>query len=334
MARARDAAARERVFHWTMEFPEVFHDERGAPLPDGGFDAILGNPPWEMLRGEGTARAGLIAYVKRSGQYRLQGDGHANLYQLFFERGLGLLGPNGRCGVILPAGFASDQGNGILRRHLLDHAEIETFTIIDNSDGIFPIHRALKFLLLTFRSHPAHQPASVAVRSGVRAVDMLERVADTGPDPDALQVPRALLERVSGESLAVPEIRTPTDLLIVSSIALTVPSSSDPEGWGVHFGRELNATEDRPHFNESGSGMPVIEGKQLRAFRVGVHEARYWIATADRGGPGRGRAHVRPGAAGVSGCGVGREPDDADRGDRAAADADHPYPVLPQGDAG
>jgi hypothetical protein len=25
--------------------------------------------------------------------------------------------------------------------------------------------------------------------------------------------------------------------------------------------------------------MPVIEGKQLRAFRVGVHEARYWIAS-------------------------------------------------------
>ena len=98
-----------------------------------------------------------LAYVKRSGQYRLQGDGHANLYQLFFERGLGLLGPDGRCGVILPAGFASDQGTGILRRHLLDHAEIETFTIIDNSDGIFPIHRALKFLLLTFRSHGTHR---------------------------------------------------------------------------------------------------------------------------------------------------------------------------------
>jgi hypothetical protein len=279
MARGREAAARERVFHWTMEFPEVFHDDRGAPLPEGGFDAILGNPPWEMLRGEGTARAGLIAFVKRSGQYRLQGDGHANLYQLFFERGLGLLGPNGRCGVILPAGFASDQGNAILRRHLFDHAEIETFTIIDNGEAIFPIHRALKFLLLTFRSHPASQPASVPLRSGVRAVDRLDRVADAGPDPDALQVPRALLERVSGESLAVPDIRTPTDLLIVSLLALTVPASSDPAGWGVHFGRELNATEDRPHFNESGSGMPVIEGKQLRAFRVGVREARYWIAT-------------------------------------------------------
>ena len=31
----------------------------GIPLPQGGFDVILGNPPWEMLRGEGAARAGV-----------------------------------------------------------------------------------------------------------------------------------------------------------------------------------------------------------------------------------------------------------------------------------
>jgi hypothetical protein len=276
VARAREVAARERFFHWTMEFPEVFHDDRGVPLPDGGFDVILGNPPWEMLRGEGTARAGLVAYVKGSGQYRLQGDGHANLYQLFFERGLGLLRRGGRCGVILPAGFASDQGNAVLRRHLFDRGHVETFTIIDNHDGIFPIHRGLKFLLLTFLAQP--HTASVPMRSGVRSVEALERVADTGADPAVVEVPRALVERVSGESMAVPEIRDAADLRIVSSVVSRIPAASDPEGWGVHFGRELNATEDRPHFNESGSGMPVIEGKQLRAFRVGVTEARFWIA--------------------------------------------------------
>lgn len=275
LARAAAAAARERFFHWTMEFPEVFRDEGGGLLPDGGFDVILGNPPWEMLRGEGMARAGLIAYVRGSGQYRLQSDGHANLYQLFFERSLGLLGRQGRCGVILPAGFASDQGNAPLRRHLFDHTHIDTFTIVDNRDGVFPIHRGLKFLLLTFLAQ--RQTTSVPLRSGVRSVEVLERVADTGADPEAVPVPRALVERVSGESLAVPEIRDGADLRIVSSIALSVPASSEPEGWGVHFGRELNATEDRPHFNESGNGMPVIEGKQLRAFRVDVNEARYWI---------------------------------------------------------
>ena len=48
---SRRAAERERFFHWTLEFPEVFHDADGRQLPDAGFDAVLGNPPWEMLRG-------------------------------------------------------------------------------------------------------------------------------------------------------------------------------------------------------------------------------------------------------------------------------------------
>ena len=271
------AAAREaRVFHWTMEFPEVFYDRHGSALPDGGFDVVLGNPPWEMLRGGGPDRHGLVAYAKRSGQYRLQGDGHTNLYQLFFERSVRLLRSTGRCGLIVPAGFGSDHGSSSLRRFLLDRTLIDTFTIVDNADGVFPIHRGLKFLLLTFAA--GARSGSIPVRCGIRAVAALERVADSGPDAGALNVPRALIERLSGESLAVPELRTEDDLRIVVRVSSVVPWLSDPESWGLHFGRELNATDDRPHFNQDGNGLPIVEGKQLQAFRVDPGGARYWVA--------------------------------------------------------
>jgi hypothetical protein len=259
-----------------MEFPEVFYDGSGEPLADAGFDVILGNPPWEMLRGEGHERHGLTAFVKGSGHYRLQGDGHANLYQLFVERGLRLLRLEGNGGLILPAGFASDHGSAVLRRHVFDRTAVRTFTTIDNADGLFPIHRGLRFVLLTFRT--PGRTADVPLRSGVRFVDALERVADCGGDPEALNVPRALVERVSGESMAVPELRTEADLRIVSAISLGIPALSDTQGWDAHFGRELNATDDRPYFNECGNGMPVIEGKQLVPFRAEVKRAKYWIA--------------------------------------------------------
>lgn len=46
-------AAEQRFFHWPLEFPDVF-----APLPAGegpgaragGFDVVLGNPPWERIK--------------------------------------------------------------------------------------------------------------------------------------------------------------------------------------------------------------------------------------------------------------------------------------------
>jgi hypothetical protein len=40
-----------RPFHWAVEFPECFVDEEGQWLgDDAGFDVIVGNPPWEIVK--------------------------------------------------------------------------------------------------------------------------------------------------------------------------------------------------------------------------------------------------------------------------------------------
>ena len=44
LVRTRELAQRERFFHWWTAFPTVFTG--GAP----GFDAVIGNPPWDMLQ--------------------------------------------------------------------------------------------------------------------------------------------------------------------------------------------------------------------------------------------------------------------------------------------
>ena len=41
---AERIAAEMRFFHWELEFPDVFRET------DAGFDAVLGNPPWETLQ--------------------------------------------------------------------------------------------------------------------------------------------------------------------------------------------------------------------------------------------------------------------------------------------
>ena len=37
-------AAKLKFFHWELEFPDVFTPERS------GFDAMIGNPPWDMMK--------------------------------------------------------------------------------------------------------------------------------------------------------------------------------------------------------------------------------------------------------------------------------------------
>lgn len=48
-------AVRHRLFHWHLEFPEVFRIPDDGPAGDtygwtGGFSATLGNPPWERVK--------------------------------------------------------------------------------------------------------------------------------------------------------------------------------------------------------------------------------------------------------------------------------------------
>jgi hypothetical protein len=302
LGEAAAAATRERFFHWTLEFPEIFFGRSGTPLPSPGFDAIVGNPPWEMLRGDRgdaeTRRAAtavassLTVFARGSGAYRAQGEGHANLYQLFLERGLSLVRDGGRLGLVLPSGFASDHGCAALRRRLLDTTRIDTFTSVENHDGLFPIHRGLKFLLVS--ATRGETTAAVPYRSGIRSPEALEQLADEGIDANAVAVPRRLMSAASGEDqMAIPELRTRSDLDIVSAIVARVPPLGGAEGWNVRFGRELNATDDRPRFVESArrraGDLPIVEGKQIQPFVADVSAARFHIARKTAGGllPGR-----------------------------------------------
>jgi hypothetical protein len=52
-----------------------------------------------------------------------------------------------------------------------------------------------------------------------------------------------------------------------------VPPLGSENGWGARFGRELNATDDRPHFHSRRGGLPVLEGKHIEPFRVHIDRA-------------------------------------------------------------
>jgi hypothetical protein len=302
LAAARAIADRERFFHWPLEFPEVFFAEDGQPLAQPGFDAVIGNPPWEMLRGDAgsgderraaaLASSRLTTFARGSGIYRLQGDGHANLFQLFLERSLALVRRGGRMGLLLPSGFATDRGCAALRRHVLDRTSVDACVSVENRDALFPIHRSLKFVLLCTTAE-GRTPV-LPYRAGVRSPEALDRIPDTGPDPEAIALPRTLLERLSGPDSAIPDIRSVADLAVVSRLTFAHPALGDPSGWGVRFGRELNATEDRRHFVErrerglpaepgSHDLYPVVEGKQIQPFTVDLEASRFAIPAAAAG---------------------------------------------------
>ncbi len=45
----KETASEHSFFHWDLEFPDIFYDENGKRKKNPGFDAVVGNPPWEIL---------------------------------------------------------------------------------------------------------------------------------------------------------------------------------------------------------------------------------------------------------------------------------------------
>jgi hypothetical protein len=298
--RSATIAALRRFLHWTLTFPDVFAAMPGRPA---GFDAIVGNPPWDMVRGDSGAdetRAGrrvhaqhVTDFVRQSGIYRVEARAHLNLYQLFVERALQLVRPGGRIGFVLPSGIVSDAGAAPVRRYLFDHADVDQVTGFDNRLAIFPVHRSVRFVLMTCTTGSI--TSSIRCRFGLTSADQLE---PGGKAP--LVLSRRLLGRLSGDDdLGVPELATEMDLAIVEAVSASTPRLGATDGWSVTFGRELNASDDKGLFAPiapDSSGRPVVEGKQLEPFRVDVTRSRLEVppsASAQLRVPRRARLAYR-----------------------------------------
>jgi hypothetical protein len=286
MARAAEVAREYAVFHWQLAFPEVFFDEHGQPRADGGFDAVIGNPPWDMLRAdsrsaERTRTAALLRFVRASSIYRCQSGGHPNRYQLFLERAWQLTRPGGRIGLILPSGLGTDLGSARLRRQLLERCRVDTWLGFDNRQAIFPIHRSVRFVLLAATT--AASTDRLRYRSGLRdPAELDRRPSEPAEDVDdeAVTLARTRIEAWDPEHLTIPELPNDTALGVLAQAAEAAPQLGAAAGWGVRFGRELNATDDRPHFvdwkaSAPGShgvptALPIVEGKHVSPFRVSL----------------------------------------------------------------
>lgn len=96
---------RVNVFDWKSEFKSI--------IKDGGFDAVIGNPPYIRIQTLQEINSDQVTYFKRT--YRTAASGNYDIYVVFVEKGLNLLNDCGRLGFILPHKFFNSQYGVSLR---------------------------------------------------------------------------------------------------------------------------------------------------------------------------------------------------------------------------
>jgi hypothetical protein len=108
----------KRATSWQLEFPALFFDSNGLPLADGGFDAVLANPPYVFAR-ETLSDEEKSWYAYRFG--RTSKD-KPNLYVMFLDLAVELTKKNARIGFIIPNSVLAVESTEPLRDLLLTAA--------------------------------------------------------------------------------------------------------------------------------------------------------------------------------------------------------------------
>ena len=112
-------AQRINVFDWQAAFPQVFKA--------GGFDAVIGNPPYVVLTSE-TIPVNCLQYLKayEVAQYK------TDLFHLFIEKGFKLLKNGGALGYITPNTWFTLQFTTKLREFVLSQSMIEEIVVFSH----------------------------------------------------------------------------------------------------------------------------------------------------------------------------------------------------------
>jgi hypothetical protein len=144
-----DDLVRVNAGDWEVQFPAI--------MKAGGFDAVLGNPPYVRIQGFPESQ---VAYFTQT--YRAAA-GNYDLYVNFVEKGLSLLNKSGEFGMILPNKFfRTDYGEGL--RTLLSKSRAVRRVVDFGANQVFEAttYTCLLFLAKTATSRVGYAAATAS----------------------------------------------------------------------------------------------------------------------------------------------------------------------------
>lgn len=277
---------------WNDTFPKI--------ADAGGFEAVIGNPPWETVKPDSRAffgrfdpefsrlgkqearrrgellcrdpeiarawreeREGCSRLARRAReQFELQGGGDPNLYKLFLELGLRILRTDGWLALLVPAALYTDYGGRELRKHLLRQCRWHWCYGFENRERLFPIDSRFKYCAVVVQKGGHTESLRTAFLQ--RDLSDWQRSA---PQRAFAQTEEEIHD-ASPEQLALVEFTSEQDRDLFHGLR----DRGEPiaEAWGVRYGRELDTTLDSELFVP----RPELEAQGFAPGPGGIWEDR------------------------------------------------------------
>lgn len=331
-----------QFFHWHLAFPDVLHLQSSTESRkneqtgwSGGFDVILGNPPWEMVQINPqeffAAISPTLAAIERrdkresaisalrqsdphlvaryddmkrsvgatqhffhdSDRYPLAANGRINSAPLFLELSSSLTASNGRVGLIVPTGIATDTFTRHLFVTLVERGRLHALFDFENEEFLFPnVHHAMRFCLLTIG--PERLP-----NSGVELLFFARQTTDLAVVARRFSLTASDFSLLNPNTRTCPAFRFARDVLLFKQIALHVPvlvdDFAEANAWtfsgflmfmmdagsevfrdGASLASDGFTSANSSWSRDKRNAFPLLEGKMIHHFdhRFGTYEGQ------------------------------------------------------------
>lgn len=192
--------------------------------------------------------------------------GDINTYAVFAETTRKLISGDGRVGVIVPTGIATDDTTKKYFGDLIKSQSLASLTGFENEAFIFPsVHHAFKFCTLSVTGE----------KLKVKQTDFTffcRYFTDTNNPQRHFNLSSEEIASINPNTLTCPVFRTRADAELTKKIYQHIPvlqneqTGSNP--WGISFMRMFDMANDSGLFhNEAGDGLvPLYEAKMFHQF--------------------------------------------------------------------
>lgn len=306
---ARRLADKQGFLHWHLAFPQV--------MKRGGFDVVLGNPPWERVKLQEqeffAARSPSIAtatnkaerdqlirrlgskeatqaerklfvmfeqakrdaeaasvFLRKSGRFRLTGSGDVNTYALFAEHALNLINEQGRAGIIVPTGIATDDTTKQFFEAVTSKRKLVSLFSFYEIRRWFPGTDDRKpFALVTFG----------LTNSGARFGFDIKAIEELSSDERVFSLSSEEIELINPNTRTCPLFRSRTDADLAKKLHRQAPIMIDEakgasgNSWGIRFLRMLDMSNDSGLFRTSSE----LDVSELRGGPLVDRQGQTWL---------------------------------------------------------
>ena len=232
IAQAQNKAAREKLIR-----------ELGNAEPNSAGARLYSDFHFAKRAAEASSE-----FARNSGRFPLSGTGDVNTYALFAEHFGGLANKNGRSGIIVPTGIATDSSTSAFFGDLISRKRLAGLIDFENRDAIFPgVHRSYKFCLLTIGA--ADRADFSFFLTNTKQLEESER---------KFSLTAEQIARINPNTKTAPVFRSRADAELTTKLYLKAPvliEEHDPEDggdvnpWGISFQRMFDMASDSEVFS-------------------------------------------------------------------------------------